>query len=178
MELGPRDKVSQAFWHEWRAGRTIKSSRGDVVHLDLHHLGGEKLHERLPFICELAKAYVGVDPVTDSISVRPTAHYTMGRIETDQKCETSIKGLFSVGECSSVGLHSANRLGSNSLAELVVFGRLTGIEAAKYATEVSPANNNAIELKAREVETNLTKLINQKGKENLANIRDEMGIAM
>lgn len=63
MELGPRDKVSQAFWHEWRAGRTIKSSRGDVVHLDLRHLGAEKLHERLPFICELAKAYVGVDPL-------------------------------------------------------------------------------------------------------------------
>jgi len=83
-----------------------------------------------------------------------------------------------VGECSSVGLHGANRLGSNSLAELVVFGPLAGIEAAKYATEVSPANNNAIELKAREVETNLTKLINQKGKENWANIRDEMGIAM
>ncbi|QBY45376.1 fumarate reductase (quinol) flavoprotein subunit [Arsenophonus nasoniae] len=178
MELGPRDKVSQAFWHEWRAGRTIKSSRGDVVHLDLRHLGAEKLHERLPFICELAKAYVGVDPVTDPIPVRPTAHYTMGGIETDQKCETSIKGLFAVGECSSVGLHGANRLGSNSLAELVVFGRLAGIEAAKYATEASPANKNAIELKVREIETNLTKLFNQKGKENWANIRDEMGIAM
>lgn len=120
----------------------------------------------------------GVYPVTDPIPVRPTAHYTMAGIETDQKCETSIKGLFAVGECSSVGLHGANRLGSNSLAEFVVFGRLAGIEAAKYATEVSPANNNAIELKTREVETNLTKLINQKGKENWANIRDEMGIAM
>ncbi|MBO1928594.1 FAD-binding protein [Providencia rettgeri] len=61
MELGPRDKVSQAFWHEWRAGRTISTHRGDVVYLDLRHLGAEKLHERLPFICELAKAYVGVD---------------------------------------------------------------------------------------------------------------------
>ena len=79
--------------------------------------------ERLPFICELAKAYVGVDPVKEPIPVRPTAHYTMGGIETDQNCETHIKGLFAVGECSSVGLHGANRLGSNSLAELVVFGR-------------------------------------------------------
>ncbi|MRG13048.1 FAD-binding protein, partial [Escherichia coli] len=72
MELGPRDKVSQAFWHEWRAGRTIKTHRGDVVHLDLRHLGAKKLHERLPFICELAKAYVGVDPVNEPIPVRPT----------------------------------------------------------------------------------------------------------
>lgn len=120
MELGPRDKVSQAFWHEWRKGNTISTPRGDVVYLDLRHLGEKKLHERLPFICELAKAYVGVDPVKEPIPVRPTAHYTMGGIETDQNCETRIKGLFAVGECSSVGLHGANRLGSNSLAELVV----------------------------------------------------------
>ncbi len=114
MELGPRDKVSQAFWHEWRKGNTISTPRGDVVYLDLRHLGEKKLHERLPFICELAKAYVGVDPVKEPIPVRPTAHYTMGGIETDQNCETRIKGLFAVGECSSVGLHGANRLGSNS----------------------------------------------------------------
>ncbi len=81
-----------------------------VVYLDLRHLGEKKLHERLPFICELA-AYVGVDPVKEPIPVRPTAHYTMGGIETDQNCETRIKGLFAVGECSSVGLHGANRLG-------------------------------------------------------------------
>lgn len=78
MELGPRDKVSQAFWHEWRKGNTIPTPRGDVVYLDLRHLGEKKLLERLPFICELAKAYVGVDPVKEPIPVRPTAHYTMG----------------------------------------------------------------------------------------------------
>lgn len=160
------------------AGRTIKSSRGDVVHLDLSHLGAEKLHERLPFICELAKVYVGVDSVTDPIPVRPTTHYTTGGIATDQKCETLIKGLFAVGECSSVGLHSANRLGSNSLAELVIFGRLADEEAAKYTTEACPADNNTIESKAHDIETNLTKLLNQKGKENWAIIRDEMGMAM
>ena len=133
MELGPRDKVSQAFWHEWRKGNTISTPRGDVVYLDLRHLGEKKLHERLPFICELAKAYVGVDPVKEPIPVRPTAHYTMGGIETDQNCETRIKGLFAVGECSSVGLHGANRLGSTSLAELVVFGRLAGEQATERA---------------------------------------------
>ncbi len=101
MELGPRDKVSRAFWHEWRKGNTIPTPRGDVVYLDLRHLGEKKLLERLPFICELAKAYVGVDPVKEPIPVRPTAHYTMGGIETDQQCETRIKGLFAAGRANA-----------------------------------------------------------------------------
>ncbi|MGZ7352695.1 FAD-binding protein, partial [Streptococcus pyogenes] len=84
------------------------------------------LQERLPFICELAKAYVNVDPAKEPIPIRPTVHYTMGGIETNAQTETRVKGLFAVGECSSVGLHGANRLGTNSLAELAVFGRLAG----------------------------------------------------
>ena len=133
MELGPRDKLSQAFYHEWKAGRTIDNPRGAVVNLDLRHLGEAYLTERLPFICSLSKKFVGVDPVTDPIPVRPTAHYTMGGIETNARCETRIKGLFAVGECSSVGLHGANRLGSNSLAELCVFGKVAGEDAWKHA---------------------------------------------
>ncbi|MCV5244199.1 FAD-binding protein, partial [Escherichia coli] len=78
----PRDKVSQAFWHEQQKGNTIKHPLGDVVHLDLRHLGEEYLQERLPFICELAKAYVNVDPAKEPIPIRPTVHYTMGGIET------------------------------------------------------------------------------------------------
>ncbi|NHB96178.1 fumarate reductase (quinol) flavoprotein subunit [Photorhabdus stackebrandtii] len=179
MELGPRDKVSQAFWHEWRAGRTISTQRGDIVYLDLRHLGEKKLLERLPFICELAKAYVGVDPVKEPIPVRPTAHYTMGGIETDQKCETRIKGLFAVGECSSVGLHGANRLGSNSLAELVVFGRLAGEEAVKHVQQAKPVNNNrALDAQASDVATRLNNLLKQEGTESWSKIRDEMGISM
>ncbi|EHC31509.1 Succinate dehydrogenase flavoprotein subunit, partial [Salmonella enterica subsp. enterica serovar Adelaide str. A4-669] len=126
-----------------RCGRGA-APRGDVVHLDLRHLGEKKLHERLPFICELAKAYVGVDPVKEPIPVRPTAHYTMGGIETDQNCESRVKGLFAVGECSSVGLHGANRLGSNSLAELVVFGRLAGEQAMERAATAGAANSAAL----------------------------------
>ncbi|MBD2813316.1 fumarate reductase (quinol) flavoprotein subunit [Xenorhabdus sp. Flor] len=178
MELGPRDKVSQAFWHEWRAGRTIATPRGDVVHLDLRHLGEKKLLERLPFICELAKAYIGVDPVKEPIPVRPTAHYTMGGIETNQQCETRVKGLFAIGECSSVGLHGANRLGSNSLAELVVFGRLAGEEAVKRAQEATSANENALDAQTRDIEAKLNKLLNQQGNENWAKIRDELGTSM
>ena len=178
MELGPRDKVSQAFWHEWRIGNTISTPRGDVVHLDLRHLGEKKLLERLPFICELAKAYVGVDPVKEPIPVRPTAHYTMGGIETDQQCETRIKGLFAVGECSSVGLHGANRLGSNSLAELVVFGRMAGERAMERAATAGEANGAALDAQVADVEKRLKDLVNQEGNENWSKIRDEMGLSM
>ncbi len=178
MELGPRDKVSQAFWHEWRAGRTVPTPLGDVVYLDLRHLGEKKLKERLPFICELAKAYVGVDPVKEPIPIRPTAHYTMGGIETDQQCETRIQGLFAVGECSSVGLHGANRLGSNSLAELVVFGRVAGEKAVERAQSAAPANASALDAQANDVEQRLHALLKQEGTESWAKIRDEMGLSM
>jgi fumarate reductase flavoprotein subunit len=178
MELGPRDKVSQAFWHEWRAGRTIATQRGDVVNLDLRHLGPKKLAERLPFICELAKLYMGVDPVYEPIPVRPTAHYTMGGIETDGLCETRIKGLFAVGECSSVGMHGANRLGSNSLAELTVFGKLAGETAAERCAEPVTAAGAALDAQAADAEKGLKTLFRQKGKERWAAIRDEMGLSM
>lgn len=178
MELGPRDKVSQAFWHEERKGNTIKHPLGNVVHLDLRHLGEDYLKERLPFICELAKAYVNVDPAKEPIPIRPTAHYTMGGLETDPQTETKIKGLFAVGECSSVGLHGANRLGSNSLAEIVVFGRLAGETAAKRATEFQGWNYDAINEQAAAVEARLDALLAQKGTENWSDIRTEMCMSM
>lgn len=178
MELGPRDKVSQAFWHESQKGRTIHTPRGEVVHLDLRHLGEKKLLERLPFICELSKAYVGVDPVTSPIPIRPTAHYTMGGIATDASCETTIRGLFAVGECSSVGLHGANRLGSNSLAELVVFGRLAGENAAVRALENRNFATAALDAQARDCEQRLKALVNQPGDERWSTLRDEMGMTM
>ena len=178
MELGPRDKVSQAFWHEQQKGNTIKHPLGDVVLLDLRHLGEEYLNERLPFICELAKAYVNVDPAKEPIPIRPTAHYTMGGIETNGKNETVIKGLFAVGECSSVGLHGANRLGSNSLAELVVFGRLAGEGAVTRAMEFKGWDDAKIALQLKAVEAKIHTLMNQDGDENWADIRTEMGHTM
>ncbi|OEE74260.1 fumarate reductase (quinol) flavoprotein subunit [Enterovibrio norvegicus FF-162] len=178
MELGPRDKVSQAFWHEQQKGNTIKHPLGDVVLLDLRHLGEEYLNERLPFICELAKAYVNVDPAKEPIPIRPTAHYTMGGIETNGKNETAIKGLFAVGECSSVGLHGANRLGSNSLAELVVFGRVAGEGAVERASEFNGWNDNEIARQVKAVEDRISALMNQEGDENWADIRTEMGHSM
>ncbi|WP_325891038.1 fumarate reductase (quinol) flavoprotein subunit [Grimontia sp. NTOU-MAR1] len=178
MELGPRDKVSQAFWHEQQKGNTIKHPLGDVVHLDLRHLGEEYLKERLPFICELAKAYVNVDPAKEPIPIRPTVHYTMGGIETDSRTETSIKGLFAVGECSSVGLHGANRLGSNSLAELVVFGRVAGKGAADRAAEFKSWDEAEIANQMEAVKARIDVLMSQEGDENWAEIRTEMGHTM
>ncbi len=178
MELGPRDKVSQAFWHEWRAGRTIETSRGPAVNLDLRHLGEAYINERLPFIRELAKAYMGVDPVHAPIPVRPTAHYTMGGIETDINAETSIKGLYAVGECSSVGMHGANRLGSNSLAELLVFGRAAGEHAVEEIATVGAANTAVVDAQAKDVITKLEKVAQQEGKEKWSEIRTEMGMSM
>ncbi|VTO17311.1 fumarate reductase flavoprotein subunit [Klebsiella variicola] len=102
----------------------------------------------------------------------------MGGIETDQQCETRIKGLFAVGECSSVGLHGANRLGSNSLAELVVFGRLAGEQAMQRAAQTTEANSAALDAQAADVEQRLKNLVNQEGNENWAKIRDEMGLSM
>ncbi|MGF1683537.1 fumarate reductase (quinol) flavoprotein subunit [Photobacterium minamisatsumaniensis] len=178
MELGPRDKVSQAFWHEQQKGNTIQHPLGDVVHLDLRHLGKEYLHERLPFICELAKAYVNVDPAEEPVPIRPTVHYTMGGIETDKHNETRIKGLYAVGECSSVGLHGANRLGSNSLAELVVFGRLAGEGAAKRAEEFKGWNEESITQQIQAVQGRIDTLMTQEGDENWSDIRTEMGHSM
>lgn len=179
MELGPRDKVSQAFWQEWRLGRTLKTAKGvDVVHLDLRHLGEKYLHERLPFICELAKAYEGVDPAKAPIPVRPVVHYTMGGIEVNQQAETRIKGLFAVGECASSGLHGANRLGSNSLAELVVIGKVAGEYAAQRAVESQNVNSAAVDAQAKDVVGRLQALLDQDGNENWSQIRDEMGDSM
>ncbi len=178
MELGPRDKVSQAFWHELQKGNTIKHPLGDVVHLDLRHLGEAYLEERLPFICELAKAYVNVDPAKEPIPIRPTVHYTMGGIEVDPACETRIKGLFAVGECASSGLHGANRLGSNSLAEFVVLGRVAGESAAKHATTFAGWDDAKIAAQVKNVEARIEALRTQEGDENWATIRTEMGNSM
>lgn len=175
MELGPRDKLSQAFWHEQQKGRTIAHPQGDVVHLDLRHLGQQYILERLPFICELAKSYVNVDPVRQPIPVRPAAHYTMGGITTDIHTQTSLKGLFAVGECASVGLHGANRLGSNSLTELLVFGRVAGEQAATVALNTTAYTSySELEHQVAATEDQLSALLTSEGKERWSVLRQEL----
>jgi fumarate reductase flavoprotein subunit len=178
MELGPRDRLSQAFWHEARAGRTLPGPHGDVVHLDLRHLGAARINERLPFIRDLAQTYMSIDPTVAPIPVRPTAHYTMGGIQTDARTATALPGLYAVGECASVGLHGANRLGSNSLAELCVFGRVAGEQAAARATPGATADPQQLREQAATNAARWESLRMADGRERLAALRDELTAAM
>ncbi len=133
MELGPRDRLSQAFWHEEQKGRTINTRWGEVIHLDMRHLGEKLINERLPLVRDLAMSYVGADPVHELVPVRPVVHYMMGGIDTDIDAATSLPGLYAAGECACVSINGANRLGSNSLTELLVFGGRAGRHAAEFA---------------------------------------------
>ena len=178
MELGPRDKLSQAFWNESKKGRTIKYPLGEAVLLDLTHLGEKYLHERLPLICELAMTYSGVDPVKAPVPVRPVVHYTMGGIETDGRTATRMEGLYAAGECASVGIHGANRLGSNSLVETVVFGKAGGDAMAERAHAVKDYDSEELARQAEAAEKRALSLFDVKGSESQGKIRHEMGQTM
>jgi len=127
-ELAPRDVLSSAIHKE------IVSGSGEV-YLDIRHLGEAFIDEELPQERKLAKLYEGIDPVTDLIPIKPVAHYTMGGVAVDADTQSTIKGLFAVGECANQSVHGANRLGGNSLLELIVFGKLAGVNAAKASKE-------------------------------------------
>jgi fumarate reductase flavoprotein subunit len=133
MELGPRDRLSQAFVKELEEGRTVETPYGDVVHLDIRHLGAEVIDAKIPFVRELCLKYEKIDPVHELIPVRPVVHYMMGGIHTDVDGATPVKGLYAAGETACVNINGANRLGSNSLTELLVFGARAGRAAAEFA---------------------------------------------
>lgn len=178
MELGPRDRLSQAFWHEDRAGRTVPTPHGNAVLLDLRHLGAARIRERLPLIREVARTFAGVDPIDTPIPVRPAVHYTMGGITTDAGTATTMPGLYAAGECASVGLHGANRLGSNSLAELLVFGRAAGEHAARQARATGRLASRGAAAQAEAAERRLLALLASPGGERIATLRDAMADTM
>ena len=141
MELAPRDMVSRAMYQEIRAGRGIGGK--DYLYLDVRHLGRKVIEEKLPDITDFARIYQGVEPLKEPIPVQPTAHYAMGGIPTNVSAEvirdekgTAVPGLFAAGECACVSVHGANRLGTNSLVDLLVFGRRAGRQMARYAGRV------------------------------------------
>ena len=176
MELVPRDRLSQAFVKEFDRGRTIEGPYGPVVHLDLRHLGEKLINQKLPFVRELCLKYEGLDPVTQLIPVRPVVHYMMGGISTDIDGATPLRGLFAAGECACVSINGANRLGSNSLPEILVFGARAGKVAAEYATGVPDTVSLPILRQAEDERRRLEQDFLRKtgGRERVATIREEM----
>ena len=175
MELGPRDRLSQAFVKEFERGRTIDGPYGAVVHLDLRHLGEKKIDAKLPFVRELCQKYENIDPVRELIPVRPVIHYMMGGVHTDINGATPLPGLFAAGEAACVSINGANRLGSNSLSELLVFGARAGQNAAAFAS-AQPAPGRHLLAQALDEETRLQRQFLDKtgGTERIATIREEM----
>jgi fumarate reductase flavoprotein subunit len=179
MELGPRDRLSQAFVKEVEKGRTIDSPYGPVVHLDLRHLGEKLINTRLPFVRELCLKYENIDPIKELIPVRPVIHYMMGGVQTDNDGATPLPGLYAAGEVACVSINGANRLGSNSLPELLVFGARAGKAAALAAIEHKPPREHVIS-QARDEKRRLEEKFLRKtgGRERIATIRSELHKAM
>jgi len=180
MELGPRDRVSQAFWHEQRKGNMVPTQWGDAMLLDMRHLGEKVINERLPLVRDMSISYMGVDPVTDPVPVRPVVHYMMGGIHTDIKAATPLPGLFAAGECACVSINGANRLGSNSLTELLVFGRRAGLSAMEYVQSgARPAGDAALAALGTAAQGRVGELMRRSGgTETVAGLRKEMMLTM
>jgi len=175
MELGPRDRLSQCFVKEEEKGRTLEGPYGHYVHLDIRHLGEKIIDTKLPFVRELCLKYVGIDPVKEMIPVRPVVHYMMGGVHTDIHGATSLPGLYAAGEAACVSINGANRLGSNSLTELLVFGARAGQAAGAFAVEQAgpgPSLDAQANDERRRIEDGL--LRKSGGKERIATLRTEM----
>jgi fumarate reductase flavoprotein subunit len=175
MELGPRDRLSQAFVAELEKGRTIDTPYGPVVHLDLRHLGEQVINTKLPFVRELCFKYQGLDPVNELIPVRPVVHYMMGGVHTDINGATPLHGLFAAGEVACVSINGANRLGSNSLTECLVFGARAGKAAAAYAAEQQAPRGHILAQAVDEERRLETQFLRKTGgRERIAAIREDM----
>jgi len=176
MELGPRDIISRAMVTEFEAGRGFEGPHGKFMHLDVRHLGEEKIDAKLPFMRELGREFVGIDIVKDPIPVRPVMHYMMGGVDADISGATPIAGLYAAGECANVGLNGGNRLGSNSLSECLVFGAAAGRAAAEHASSAGAVGANPVTaLLADETKRIEASFLDKKGgEERIGTIREEM----
>ncbi len=181
LDLAPRDIVSRAIYLEVQAGRGINGK--DYVHLDASHLGREVVEAKLPDIADFCLTYLGIDPAVEPMPVQPTAHYAMGGIPTDvegrvviDEENTPMPGFYSAGECACVSVHGANRLGTNSLVDILVFGRRAGRDMARYIKEhdFMPLPNEPDCEACDEVQHLLT----SSGDESVANIRTELQAVM
>jgi len=179
MELAPRDIVSRSEITEIKEGRGFKGPAGlDFIHLDLTHLGAKKINQALPLIREVCIKYRGIDPITDPIPIRPVAHYAMGGIEADINGATSMKGVWAAGEVAAHSLHGANRLGSNSTTECLVWGGITGGEIVKYMQSGPPLMQVPTDQVKAERKRIFEDILQKKGTENLYDIKRELRAAM
>jgi fumarate reductase flavoprotein subunit len=173
-ELGPRDMISRAIVQEIEAGRGVEGTHGQFLHLDLRHLGEEKIMTRLPFVRLLSKTYAGVDPVHEPIPIRPVLHYMMGGVDTDIDGATEISGLYSAGENACVTMNGANRLGSNSLTECLVFGARSGEHASGYAKDTTDGDEAKLVAQADEELARIDALRGRSGSETIAGVRQAL----
>jgi len=170
-ELAPRDIVARGIQQEINDGRGFEEQ---YVHLDLTHLGAEKIQKRLPGIRQIAMDFANVDPITDPIPVQPGQHYSMGGVAVNSDCSTELPGLYAAGECSCVSVHGANRLGGNSLLDVLVFGKVAGESIVKAITNTSKANKESI-INKLELETSrINSFLSRTNGERLNEIRDEL----
>jgi succinate dehydrogenase / fumarate reductase flavoprotein subunit len=179
LELAPRDLISRSEMTEIEEGRGVAGPQGlDHIYLDLRHLGAKKINERLPLIREVCIEFNDLDPIKEPIPCRPVAHYSMGGIETDIKGATRVQGIWAAGEAACVSLHGANRLGSNSTAECLVWGKITGAEAGRYCSEqkqVAAVPEAKVDAEHKRI---YDTLLPKKGTENLYDIRRELRSCM
>ena len=175
MEMAPRDLTSRSMMKEIEEERGFSGPGGlDYLHLDLRHLGREKILERLPLIREVTMHFLGLDPINEPIPVRPVAHYSMGGIEADIDGKTGIEGVWAAGEVANVGLHGGNRLGSNSTAECLVWGLITGREVADYVTTLSTIPEAPTAMVRAEESRLYDDLLRRSGGENPYVLRQEL----
>src|SRR4026209_323104 len=177
-DLAPRDMVSRAIYQEIKEGRGA-GPNGDWAYLDISHLDPKIIEEKLPDITEFARVYLKVEPTKEPVPIQPTAHYAMDAIPTDTDGrvvigpdEEVVPGLYAAGECACVSVHGANRLGTNSLLDLVVFGRRAGDAPARYVTEepLAPVEKGA-ETPALE---HLNSILTRTTGDNAGDIRTEL----
>jgi succinate dehydrogenase / fumarate reductase flavoprotein subunit len=174
MELAPRDIVARAIQTEIDEGRGFP---GGYVHLDITHLGEQKIEERLSGIRQICIDFAGIDPVNDNIPIQPGQHYSMGGVSSDKNGMTPMEGLYAVGECACISVHGANRLGGNSLLDTIVFGKRAGEHAADSISSKETQSDEAHLNALQDEEQYISDLMGGNG-ENFAAVRDELRSVM
>ncbi|MDD1721327.1 MAG: FAD-binding protein [Euryarchaeota archaeon] len=171
VDLAPRDVVARAIEQEIAGGRGYE---GGYVHLDLRHLGAERITERLPGIRQIAMDFAGVDPIENPVPVQPGQHYSMGGIDADINGATKVPGLYAAGECSCLSVHGANRLGGNSLVETVVFGRLVAEKIVEDVENAPTPDDKLVKAAINSVNDRIEGILRREGGEHFFTVRDAM----